>query len=78
MTDKKESLSQDMLIADALLRLKAIENLLVAKGIFTKDEFYAEMETITRQVAKDLLSKLNVPGDLDEILDEISKSTSEN
>ncbi len=63
-----ELLSNDLLIADALLRLKTIENLLISKGVFTKEEYSAEMESITHQIAKTLLEKANVPGDLDELL----------
>jgi hypothetical protein len=63
-----EELTNSLLIADALLRLRAIENLLVAKGVFTQEEFSKEMEVITAQIAKSLLQKANVPGDLDELI----------
>jgi len=68
--NKKESeqLTNDLLIADALLRLKAIENLLVAKGIFTSEELSDEMLSVTRQIAKSLLEKANVAGNLDELI----------
>lgn len=68
--NKKEAneISNDMLIADVLLRLKAMENILVAKGIFTTEEFTQEMESIARQIAKSLLQKAKVPGDLDELI----------
>jgi len=62
MTNKPVVLSNDLLIADALLRLKAIENLLIAKGIFSRDEFNAEMTSITKVIAKALLEKANVSG----------------
>jgi rfaE bifunctional protein kinase chain/domain len=68
--NKKEAdeITNDMLIADALLRLKAIENILIAKGIFTMEEYSQEMEIIAKQIAKSLLQKAQIPGDLDELI----------
>lgn len=74
--NKKESeaLTNDLLIADALLRIRALENLLIAKGIFTKEEYSAEMELVTKQIAKILLEKANVGGNLDELIDSLGQS----
>ena len=71
--NKKEAelLSNELLVADALLRLKAVENLLIAKGVFTRDEFDAELEVITKQIAKSLLEKANVSGNLDELINSL-------
>jgi len=66
--EQPNELSNEMMMADALLRLRAIENLLMAKGIFTKEEFSQEMSTIATQIAKTILQKANVPGDLDELI----------
>ena len=69
MTDKKaDELTNDVLLADALLRLKTLENILINKGIFTRTEFQAEMETMTKFIAKFLLEKAKVSGNLDEII----------
>jgi len=75
MTNKSEALSNDLLIADTLLRLKAIENLFIAKGIFSREEFNAEMTAITRVVVKALLEKANVTGNLDELIDSLGKGS---
>jgi len=75
MTNKPDVLSNDLLIADALLRLKAIENLLIAKGIFSRDEFNAEMTSITKVIAKALLEKANVSGNLDELIESLGKGS---
>lgn len=69
---KKEVPSNDLLVADALLRLKSLENVLIAKGVLTKEELIAETEAVTRQIAKQLLQSLNVPGDLDDLLKSIT------
>lgn len=68
--NKKESeeLTSEMLITDALLRIKTIENLLVAKGLFTKEEFLQEMESIAKQIAKSVLQKAGVTQEIDELL----------
>lgn len=63
-----DDLTNEMLIADALLRLKALENVLVAKGLITREEFAEEMNTVAAQVAKSILQKAQVPGNIDEII----------
>jgi hypothetical protein len=74
--NKKESdeLTNSLLIADALLRIKSIENLLIAKGIFTKEELSAEMNSMTKQIAKSILEKANIKGDIDELIKSIQNA----
>lgn len=71
---KKDELSDDMMMADALLRLKALENLLLSKGIITQDEFSAEMESIAEKIARVILEKANV-GNIDEIIKDLQNSS---
>ena len=68
--NKKESeqLTNDMLVADTLLRLKTMESLLVSKGIFTKEEFLEEMSVIARQIAKTILQNANIQGDIEDLV----------
>jgi len=68
--NKKESLelTNDMLIADALLRLKALENILIAKGICSKEEISLEMEEIAKKIAKSILQKAGIPEAIDDLL----------
>lgn len=75
---KKEVPSNDLLVADALLRLKSLENVLIAKGVFTKEELISETESVTRNIAKQLLQSLNVPGDLDDLLKSITEEKFKN
>lgn len=63
-----EELTNDVLIADALLRLKTLENLLMEKGIFTKEEYDKATTEIASKIAKSILQKANVPGDLDALI----------
>lgn len=76
-TDAKE-LTNDVLIADALLRLRTLEVLLIAKGVFTQEEFAQEMDTIASQIAKSILQKAKVPGNLDELIKNLSTSKKDN
>jgi len=72
MSKKEENeLQNSMLIADALLRLKAIENILVKKGLINQEEFSAEMEVIARNIAKSILEKANVQGDIEELVNSL-------
>ena len=68
--NKKESdeLTNSMLVADALLRLKSLENLLIAKGVFTKEEFEEEMNGMAKIIAKSILEKAKVQGDIEEMV----------
>ena len=66
-----EELTNDVLIADALLRVKTMENLMIAKGIFTEQEFQQEMHSVTKIIAKAILERAQVPGNLDNIISEL-------
>lgn len=68
---QSESLTNDVLAADALLRIKTIENLLIAKGIFTVDEFTNELEALAAKIAKTILQNAKVPGDLDKLINSL-------
>ncbi len=60
MTDKKpesKEITTDVLLADIMLRLTAIETLLITKGVFTDVEFRQTMEDIAQKVTKTILDK---------------------
>jgi hypothetical protein len=59
-TDKKpesKEITTDVLLADIMLRLTAIETLLITKGVFTDVEFRQTMEDIAQKVTKTILDK---------------------
>ena len=68
--NKKEAqtITSDIMIADALLRVKTLENLLIAKGLFTREEYNQAMEDVTKQIARTILEKAHIQGDIDELL----------
>lgn len=63
-----EDLTTDVLLADAILRLSTLEDLLVAKGIFTKEEFNKATYEAAAKITKVILQRANVQGDLDSII----------
>lgn len=54
---KAEELTNDVLIADALIRLKTLETLLISKGIFTEIEFKNQMKDIAELISLAILQK---------------------
>ena len=74
MVDMKmpETIGTDLLLTDALIRIKSMEVLLIAKGIVTAEELNAEIRKFAEQIGKAMLQKANVTGDLDAIIKGIS------
>jgi hypothetical protein len=68
---KKNEFTNEMMLADALLRLKTLENLLLDKGIISQDDFSKEMISVATKIAKSILQKANVSGDLDIIIKDL-------
>lgn len=61
-------LTDTVFMADALLRLKAIENILISKNIMTEAEFKKELGAVSGVIMKEILKQAMVPGNLDEIV----------
>jgi TPP-dependent pyruvate/acetoin dehydrogenase alpha subunit len=59
MTDKndKKELTTDVLMADVMLRVTAMEKLLIEKGMFTQAELAEATDEIAKRVAKVVLEK---------------------
>ncbi len=70
MTEKKPpvDLNTDILLADALLRLTALEKLLIQKGLITKDELNDVTATLVEKVTKVILDKVQSSKDLNEFV----------
>jgi hypothetical protein len=71
-----EELSNDVLIADALVRLSTLENLLIEKGVFTREEFNKATSVAATNLVKVILQRANVPGDLDAIVKSLQEKNS--
>jgi hypothetical protein len=72
--DNKQDITTDMLMADVMLRITAIEKILIDKGIFSVEELQASTKEIAERVTKvvmekaassknleDFISKLEIP-----------------
>jgi hypothetical protein len=68
MEKDAKMLTDTVLVADALLRLKAIENILLSKNIMTETEFKKELGAVSGVIIKQILKSALVPGNLDEIV----------
>ena len=71
--NKDEDLSNNLMIADILIRLKAFEDILIDKNVFTKEEFSNKVKEITQVLTMDILQKANVSGDLNTIIEDLKK-----
>ena len=74
MTDEKKKtpvITNDILIADIMLRVTAMEKLFIDKGIFTIAELTSTTEEIARNVAKVVLEKAQSSKSVDEFVAEL-------
>lgn len=65
MSEKKttKEVSPDVMLADIMLRLTAMEKLLVDKNIFSQEEFFQTMEEIAKKVSQVILDKAKTIAD---------------
>lgn len=79
MTDKndKKELTSDIMMADIMLRVTAIEKLLIEKGVFTQDELNSTTEEIAKRVAKVVLEKAQASKSLEEFISDLETSAKE-
>lgn len=72
MTDKKpdnkQEITNDILMADVMLRITAIEKLLIEKGVFTQEELNKATDDIAKRVAKVVLEKAQSSKNIDEFM----------
>lgn len=57
MSEKKLEITADILMADAMLRLAAIERILIEKNVCSKEDLSAITDEIAQKVAKIVLEK---------------------
>lgn len=69
MSDKKPTdLTTDVLLADAMLRITALEKLLISKGLFTKEELSQVTDVLIEQISKAIMGKVNSSKNLDDFI----------
>ena len=77
MSDKKNEVTNDILIADIMLRLTTMENLLIEKETFSKEEFLGTMEDIAKKVAKVILENSKSTVNVEDFMSKLELSDSE-
>lgn len=80
MTDKKDGkneLTSDIMMADIMLRVTAMEKLLIDKGILNQAELAAVNDEIAKKVAKVILERAQASKNLEEFVSDLEKSTKE-
>jgi hypothetical protein len=73
--DKKAEITNDILMADVMLRVTAIEKLLIEKGIFTQLELTQSTEDIAKRVAKVVLEKAQSSKNVEEFIADLEASS---
>lgn len=71
MNNANQKLTNDVLITDALIRIKALEDLLIDKGLILQEELEIKIQNISEVIMLNILQKSNVPGDLNQIIDDL-------
>lgn len=78
MTDKpnKTEITNDVLIADTMLRVAAVEKLLIEKGVITQEELSVATEEIAKRVAKIVLEKAQSSKTIEEFISSLETKKS--
>jgi len=80
MTDKKDGkneLTSDIMMADIMLRVTAMEKCLIDKGILSKEELTATNDEIAKKVAKVVLERAQASKNIEEFVADLEKSAKE-
>ncbi len=77
MSDKKTELTTDVLLADVMLRVTAIEKLLIDKGVFTKEELAKTTEEIAQRISKIVLEKAQASKNVEEFVNKLEEASLE-
>lgn len=72
--DSKQELTNDVLMADVMLRVTAIEKLLIEKGVFTQEELNKTTEEIAQRVAKVVLEKAQASKSVEEFVAKLEET----
>lgn len=67
----KKDTTNDVLVADAILRLQAMQNIFIKKGIFTEEDLKTEINLVSSTILKAILEKAHVAGDLDKLIKDL-------
>lgn len=74
MSNKDDELNSSLLIADVMLRLTALEKILIDKKVFTQEELVSTTEEIAKRIAKVVLDKVQISKNLEEFVNDLSST----
>lgn len=80
MTDKKDDkkdLTTDIMMADIMLRVTAMEKCLIDKGLLTQAELAAANDEIAKKVAKVVLERAQASKNLEEFVSDLQNTSKE-
>jgi hypothetical protein len=74
--DKKKpvDISLDMMLADAMLRITALEKILVNKGIINSQELQGMNTELAKKVAQVVMEKLEASKNLDDFIGSLAEN----
>jgi len=73
MTDKKVDFTNDVIMADLMLRLTAMESLLLDKGLFTKEEMLKVVDEIATKASNMVMQKAIESKNVEDFVANLSK-----
>lgn len=61
MSDDKEDFNNKLLIAELLIRITALETILINSGVVKQDELELKIGEFTEKITQSIVSKINKP-----------------
>lgn len=68
MSKKDDTLNNYIMMAEILLRITALEKILLDKQVFSKEELLNVIETVSADAAKNVLKNVSSNKDIDEVI----------
>jgi hypothetical protein len=76
MIKKNDDFANDVLMADLMLRLTAMEKLLLDKGLFTKAEFMQVVDEIAQKASDAVMEKAKISKNTEDFIANLEKVNS--
>lgn len=66
-----QELTNDVLITDVLIRIKAIEDFLIDNHLISEEELKIRIQNISEAIMQNILQKSNISGDIKQIIENL-------
>lgn len=70
---KPSDLTPDVLLADTMLRLTALERVLIEKGLVSKEELKVITDSLVEKITKVIMDRVESSKNLDEFINALGK-----